>query len=65
MNRRFELNLSDCGKCQQNQSENIRRRAGGERDVEEASLLTEGDLNNQYDKSAFPSYSRIDFADML
>ena len=31
----------------------------------ETSFVTDGDLKSQYAKSAFPSYSRIDFADML
>lgn len=44
---------------------NIRRRGGGERLAEEVSVLMEGDLNSQYAKSAFPSYSRIDFADIF
>jgi len=38
---------------------------GGERVTDEVSVLTEGDLKSQYDKRAFPSYSRIDFADMF
>ena len=47
------------------QKQNIPRSEGGERVVEEVSVLTDGDLNNQYDKRAFPSYSRIDFADIV
>lgn len=46
-------------------AENVRRRGGGERVTEEVSVLMDGDLNNQYAKSAFPSYSRIDFADIF
>ena len=31
----------------------------------EVSLATDGDLNSQCAKSAFPSYSRMDFADIV
>lgn len=43
----------------------VRRRGGGERVVVIVSVDTEGDLNSKYDKSALPSYSRIDFADIF
>jgi len=45
--------------------ENVRRRGGGARVVVIVSVEIEGDLNSQYDKSALPSYSRIDFADIF
>jgi hypothetical protein len=43
----------------------IRRRGGGERVVEDVSLLIEGDLKSQWERTALPSYSRMDFADIL
>jgi len=43
----------------------VRQRGAGETVLGEDSDVIEGDLNNQYAKSAFPSYSRIDFADIF
>jgi hypothetical protein len=63
--RRFKLNLCNCTLLAITQNQDIPRSEGGERVVEEVSVLTDGDLNSQYDKRAFPSYSRIDFADIV
>ena len=43
----------------------VRRREEEEIVEVEVSVDTDGDLNSQYAKSAFPSYSRIDFADIV
>jgi hypothetical protein len=43
----------------------VRRREEEEIVEVEVSVDTDGDLNSQYAKSAFPSYSRIDFADIF
>ena len=60
--RRIELNLSDYAVRQTLQSGILRRNGEGETETVEVSVVQEGDRNNQCDKSAFPSYSGMDFA---